>query len=214
VKALDTQAIRKAEESAAARGVSRLLMMESAGKALAQAVANLYDLRLKPTVLVVAGTGNNGGDGAAAGRHLHERASVTVILLGDRSRVRTEEAALQWRVLSTMNDVRVIQAVSAEEVRLLEPYFRSSHVIIDAIFGTGVKGEVGEPHASAIEMINDASALRLAVDVPSGLDPDTGEDHGLVVKADVTVTLHAPKPGLLMRPDVVGKVFVEEIGLP
>jgi len=214
VKALDTQAIRKAEEGGAAIGVSRLLMMESAGKALAKAVGRFYDLRLRPAVLVVAGTGNNGGDGAAAARHLHESASVTVIILGDRSRVKAEEASLQWRILSSMSDVRVVQALTADEVRLLAPYFRASQVILDAIFGTGVKGDVSEPQASAIELINEARALRLAVDVPSGLDPDTGEDRGLVVKADVTVTLHSPKPGLLKRPDVVGSLLVEEIGIP
>jgi len=214
VKAVDTSSMRRAEDKAAASGISRLLMMENAGKALAQVVGRLYDLSLKPAVLVVAGTGNNGGDGAAAARHLHDRASVTVILLGDRGRVKAEEASLQWQVLSTMADVRVIEVGTSGELRLLEPLFRSSQVIIDAIFGTGVRGDVGEPHASAIEMINDAKALRVAVDVPSGLDPDTGEDHGLVVRADVTVTLHAPKPGLFGRSDVVGMLSVEEIGIP
>lgn len=214
MKALDSTSIRGAEERAAASGISRLLMMENAGKALAQVVGSFYDLSLKPAVLVVAGTGNNGGDGAAAGRHLHERASVTVILLGERGRVRAEEAALQWKVLSTMPDVRVIEVGTPAQLRLLEPLFRSSQVIIDAIFGTGVRGEVGEPHASAIRMINDARALRVAADIPSGLDPDTGEDHGLVVRADVTVTFHAPKPGLFERSDVVGKLLVEEIGMP
>jgi NAD(P)H-hydrate epimerase len=206
--------MKRAEERAAASGVSRLLMMENAGKALAHVIGSLYDLRLKPAVLVVAGTGNNGGDGAAAGRHLHDRASVTAILLGEMGKVRAEEAAAQWRVLSTMADVRVIEVRTASELRLLEALFQSSQVIIDAIFGTGVKGDLGEPHASAIMMINGARALRVAVDVPSGLDPDTGEDHGLVVKADVTVTLHAPKPGLIERPDVVGRLLVEEIGIP
>ena len=214
MKALDTPSMRKAEERAVSSGISRLLMMESAGKALAQAVGSLYDLSLKPSVLVVAGTGNNGGDGAAAGRHLHDKASVTVILLGEIRRVRAEEAAVQWQVLSAMVDVRMIEVGTPAELRLLEPLFRSSQVIIDAIFGTGLKGEVGEPHASAIKMINDARALRVAVDVPSGLDPDTGKDRGLVVRADVTVTLHAPKPGLFERPDVVGRLLVEEIGIP
>jgi hydroxyethylthiazole kinase-like uncharacterized protein yjeF len=214
VKTLDTKSMRREEERSAAGGVSRLLMMENAGRALAEVVGSLYDLRLKPSVLVVAGTGNNGGDGAAAARHLHDRASVTIILLGERARVKAEEAALQWRVLSTMDDVRVIEASTASDLGPLEHVFLSSQVVIDAIFGTGIRGEVGEPHASAIKMMNSAMALRLAVDVPSGLDPDTGEDHGLFVKADITVTLHAPKPGLLKRPDAVGRLLVEEIGIP
>jgi len=214
VKTVDASSMKRAEDAASAKGISKLLLMESAGKALAGTVGLFYDLRLKPVVLVVAGTGNNGGDGAAAARHLHGRASVTVILLGSRDRVKTEEAMLQWRVLSRMEDIKVVEAATAEELHALSPLFDSSQVLIDAIFGTGVKGNVGEPQASAIRMTNDAKALRIAVDVPSGLDSDTGEDHGMVVKADVTVTLHAPKPGLLSRPDVAGRLIVEEIGIP
>jgi NAD(P)H-hydrate epimerase len=206
--------MKKAEEDAAARGVSRLLMMENAGRALAAVVGSLFDSSLKPSVLVVAGTGNNGGDGAAAARHLHEKASVAVILVGRRDKVKAEEAALQWRILSSMADVRLYEAATPEGLDSLRHLFDSSQVILDAIFGTGVKDRIGEPQASAIRMINAAKALKIAVDIPSGLDPDTGEDRGLLVKADVTVTLHAPKPGLLVRPDAVGRLIVEEIGVP
>jgi hydroxyethylthiazole kinase-like uncharacterized protein yjeF len=214
VKALDSSSMRSAEEDAVARGISRLLMMENAGRALAGVVERFFDASLRPSVLVVAGTGNNGGDGAAAARHLHGRASVTVVILGGVGRVKAEEAALQWRVLSAMSDVRLLEAFTPDDLLGLKPVFDSSQVILDAIFGTGVKDNIGEPQASAIKMINSSTALRVAVDVPSGLDPDTGSDHGLVVKADITVTLHAPKPGLLNRPDVVGRLLVEEIGIP
>jgi len=214
VKALDTKAMRDAEEAAVARGVPRLLMMENAGRALAGEVLKRFDPSFRPSVLVVAGSGNNGGDGGAAARQLHDKPSVTVILLGGTSKVKAEEAALQWRVLSTMGDVRMVEALSADALLALKPLFESNQVIVDAIFGTGVRGEVGEPQASAIKLINSSNALRIAVDIPSGLDPDTGEDHGLVVRADVTVTLHAPKPGLAIRPDVVGQIVVEGIGIP
>ena len=73
---------------------------------------------------------------------------------------------------------------------------------------------VGDSVASRIWLIGTSRALRIAVDVPSGLDPDTGEDHGLAVKADITIALHAAKPGLLIRKDIVGKLLVEEIGIP
>jgi len=205
--------MRRAEEEAVARGVSRLLMMENAGRALSEIVCGLFDESLKPSILVVAGTGNNGGDGAAAARHLQNHAEVTVVLLGRRARVKAEEAALQWRVLSAMSGVKVFEAFAPTDLDGVKPLFDSSDVILDAIFGTGVKGAVGEPQATAISMINGSRALRVAVDVPSGLDPDTGEDHGLVVKADVTVTLHAAKPGLLKRPDAVGRLIVQEIGI-
>jgi hydroxyethylthiazole kinase-like uncharacterized protein yjeF len=214
VRVLDSSSMKNAEEEAAARGVSRLLMMESAGRALAEVVCSLVDASLKPSVLVVAGTGNNGGDGAAAARHLDRRTSVTLILLGGHAKVRAEEAALQWKIISAVDGIRVIEASTSDDLYSLKPLFDSSHVIVDAIFGTGVKDRVGEPQATAIGMINSSKALKVAVDIPSGLDPDTGEDHGLVVRADVTVALHAAKPGLLKRPDVVGRLVVEEIGMP
>ncbi len=206
--------MKKAEDDAVARGVSKLLMMENAGRAVAEVVERLFDPSLTPSVLVVAGTGNNGGDGAAAARHLHGRATVTVVLLGGRGKVKAEEAARQWQILSMMSDVRVIEATSPDGLLSAKHEFDAANVIIDSIFGTGVRGPIGEPQGTAIRMINASRALRVAVDIPSGLDPDTGEDLGLVVHSDITVTLHAPKPGLLKRPDVVGRLVVEEIGIP
>jgi len=214
VKVLDSASMRKAEDQAVSRGVSRLLMMENAGRALAENVCELFDASLKPSVLVVAGTGNNGGDGAAAARHLSGRAHVSLILLGGRAKVRAEDAVAQWDMISTFDDIRINEVAAAQDLSGLKALFDSSDVILDAVFGTGVKGAVGEPHATAISMINASKALKVAVDIPSGLDPDTGEDHGLVVRADLTVTLHAAKPGLLKRPDVVGRLVVEEIGIP
>ena len=213
-KTVDTAGMRKAEDDASAAGISKLLMMENAGRAVAAVVSRLFDPSLKPSVLIVAGTGNNGGDGAAAARHLDGKATLTVVLLGRRESVKTEEASLQWRVLASMKGVRALEVVWKSDMRGARPFFASSSVIIDAILGTGVRGTIGEPHASAIRMINESKSLRVAVDIPSGLDPDTGEDHGLVVKADVTVTLHAAKPGTLKRSDVVGKLLVEGIGIP
>jgi NAD(P)H-hydrate epimerase len=206
--------MKEAEDAAQASGISKLLLMENAGSAVARTVSALCDLGLRSSVLVVCGAGNNGGDGAAAARHLHGRASITVLLLGGIEKVRTEEASLQWKVLSAMADLKVIEVRERAMLVSLKPLFDSAQVVIDAIFGTGVKGKVGEPQATAIEMINRSKALRISIDIPSGLDPDTGEDHGLVVAADVTVTLHATKPGLLRRPDVAGRVVVEEIGIP
>ena len=211
---LDTQSMKRAEDAAVAHGVSRLMMMENAGKAVAQIVGDLFDPSLRPAVLVVAGTGNNGGDGAAAARHLYGKALVSVLLLGGMSKVRAEEAAQQWRVLATMKDIPMFEASTHDEVIARKGLFDRSNVIIDAIFGTGVREGIRDPQASAIELINSAKALCIAVDIPSGLDPDSGEDHGLVVDADMTVTLHAVKPGLLKRPDVAGSIIVAGIGIP
>jgi len=85
---------------------------------------------------------------------------------------------------------------------------------VDAIFGTGIKGDLGDPHASVIEAMNRSQAFKLAVDVPSGLDPLTGEVCGRAVKANATVTFHRVKRGLLARRDLVGELMVANIGIP
>jgi NAD(P)H-hydrate epimerase len=90
----------------------------------------------------------------------------------------------------------------------------SADIIIDGILGTGISGTIREPYASAIKVINDSSAFKLAVDVPSGLDPDTGNTSNIYVKADITVTFHKMKVGMSKRKDVCGQIFVEKIGIP
>jgi len=214
MKAIDSRTMKQIEERASQLGVSRLLMMENAGKAVAQAVLRFFDEHLKPKVLVVAGTGNNGGDGAAAARHLAGRADVSVLLLGGTEKVKAEEASLQWRILKEVEGIRFVEAKDEASLNASKSLFAEADVIVDAIFGTGIKGHPGGLHGMAMKMINESSAMKVAVDIPSGLDPDTGQDNGLVVKADVTVTLHAAKEGLLKREDVVGLLLVEGIGVP
>jgi hydroxyethylthiazole kinase-like uncharacterized protein yjeF len=214
VKVFDTSSMKRAEDAASDRGLPKLLMMESAGRATASVLRTLLDPSLRPSVLVVAGPGNNGGDGATAARHLQGDAKVTALLLGGRSKVKTEEASAEWKALASCSGVRILEIVNRDDLLEAKGSFDTSDAIIDAIFGTGVKGPIGEPYATAIKMINEARGLRISVDVPSGLDPDTGTDQGLVVRADLTVALHCAKPGLLKRPDVVGRLYVEEIGIP
>ena len=87
-------------------------------------------------------------------------------------------------------------------------------IIIDGILGTGISGEIREPQASAITFINKSNAFKLAVDIPSGVDPDTGNRNLPHVNADMTVTFHRMKVGMPKRTDVCGEIFVEKIGIP
>ena len=87
-------------------------------------------------------------------------------------------------------------------------------VIIDGILGTGITGEIREPYASAINYINETNCFKFAVDVPSGLDPQTGEIANIYTKCDMTVTFHKMKQGIPKRKDLTGEVFVEKIGIP
>ena len=87
-------------------------------------------------------------------------------------------------------------------------------IIIDGILGTGISGQIREPYSSAINFINNSNTYKLAVDVPSGLDPDTGNTANIVVKANLTVTFHKMKKGMQKRNDLCGEIIVEKIGIP
>ena len=92
--------------------------------------------------------------------------------------------------------------------------YSTPRVIIDSILGTGITGEIREPYSSAIYHIKQADCFKLAVDVPSGLDPQTGETANIYTKCDMTVTFHKMKKGIPKRKDLTGEVFVEKIGIP
>ena len=128
-------------------------------------------------------------------------------MLGLPENIKTEESSWNWQLLKKMNSIKLI---ISEKVS-----FRpTADIIIDGILGTGISGIIREPYASAIKVINDTPAFKLAVDVPSGLDPDTGNTSNIYVKADVTITFHKMKIGMPKRKDVCGQIFVEKIGIP
>ena len=87
-------------------------------------------------------------------------------------------------------------------------------IVIDGILGTGISGDIREPYRTAISAVNASDALKLAIDVPSGLDPDTGKESDVVVRADMTVTFHKLKTGMAGREDLCGTIHVEKIGIP
>ena len=206
--------MRAIEERAERLGVSRLLLMENAGKAVADFIARMDPAGMK--VVVVAGTGNNGGDGFVVARHMAAYESlVKVFLLGNDEDVKTAEASHNLGVIREMKQsVELFRLSDVSFIDKLEQALSEADVIVDAIFGTGIKGQLREPHASVIEMINSSRAFKVAVDVPSGLDPLTGEVCGRAVKADATITFHRAKKGLFVRKDLIGELLVANIGIP
>ena len=210
---ISVQQMRLIEQKAHEIGVLRLLLMENAGSGVADYIINKFKKLDKKKVVVIAGTGNNGGDGFVVARHLaYYGAKVTVILLGSPTELKTEEAKANWDILERMNSVDIIFAkeVSKEIVKMIN----GTQIIVDCIFGTGIKGKIAEPHSSTIDAVNSSKAYKVAVDVPSGLDPDTGQIHDKCVKANATVTLHKMKKGLPARKKICGKIIVEPIGIP
>jgi len=199
------------EENGHQMGFSRKFMMENAGAAAAKRIKEKYPIDyLKEGILVFAGLGNNGGDGLVIARHLAGYgANVTVFLLGEPDNIRSEECSWNWSLLEKMKSVKLLTGGNLENLNNLK--FK---LIIDGILGTGISGEIREPHASAIEFINEKAYHVVAVDVPSGLNPDTGEANKICVNAKMTVTFHRMKVGMSKRKDVCGEIFVEKIGIP
>ena len=199
------------EENGHQMGFSRKFMMENAGAAATKRlVEKLGDVKSK-NVLVFAGLGNNGGDGLVIARHLAGYgSSVTVFLLGQPDNIRSEECSWNWNLLEKMGSVKLLTGGNFDLLNNLDKF----DIIIDGILGTGILGEIREPQASAIMFINKSNAFKLAVDVPSGVDPDTGNRNLPHVNADMTVTFHRMKVGMPKRTDVCGEIFVEKIGIP
>ena len=206
--------MRTIEERAERLGVSRLLMMENAGKSVADFIESRFGARGK-RIAIIAGTGDNGGDGFVAARHLAAYgATVQVFLIGEREDIRSPRASANLEVLERMRSVGLTRLSDESFEEKLGIALLEADVLVDAIFGTGIKGELREPHASIIDRINMSRAFKLAVDVPSGLDPSTGEICGRAVNADATITFHRAKIGLRVRKDLVGELVVANIGVP
>jgi NAD(P)H-hydrate epimerase len=175
-------------------GVPTEVLMGNAGKAVAEAIAERIDVKGKK-VVILCGVGNNGGDGLAAAGFLADKgAEVSVYLAGQK--VKTPEAEKYYE-----------QVKKDKRINILKDYKVEADIIVDALLGTGVKGELREPVKSIVKEINASKAFKVSIDVPSGLDADTG--RGECVRADLVVALHKEKRGLERF-----KTIVKDIGIP
>jgi NAD(P)H-hydrate epimerase len=219
------------DENCSFFGLLPLQLMENAGAQLAHEIIKRVAGKKKVgdnkhvKVMILAGKGNNGGDAFVAARHLQSNPlegqgggalGVKILLIGRSQELRTEEAKRNWRIVQE-SGYDLEEITDSSSLRAVAATLHDSDVIIDAIFGTGVRGRIREPEATAIEVINGAKphAFVVAVDIPSGLDPDTGEAEK-AVRADLTVTFHKPKRGLLEEraAEYVGELVVADIGIP
>ncbi len=196
-------------------GVLGLDLMERAGQGVYRAVEDiLSDVRDKKAV-IVCGKGNNGGDGFVVGRLLRENgANPSAFLLGKVGEVKGDALTNLKRAADL--DVDIEEVVEPEATRALKDALEDADVVIDGIFGTGIKGEVRGLAAYAIESINSSGKPVVAVDVPSGLDADTGKFEGMCVSAYITVTFGLPKVGHFFYPGrgLCGELRVLDIGVP
>ena len=189
-------------------GFLKKFMMENAGAAAVRRLVDTIENIESKNILIFVGLGNNGGDGLVMARHLAGYgAKVTVMLLGIPENIKTEESNWNWSILQKMPSVKLMYGDSFK-------FDFNPDVIIDGILGTGIIGDIKEPYASAINFINQTDCYKFAVDVPSGLDPQTGETANICSKCDMTVTFHKMKQGIPKRKDLTGELFAEKIGIP
>ena len=189
-------------------GFLKKFMMENAGAASVRRLVDKLGNVESKNILIFVGLGNNGGDGLVMARHLAGYgAKVTVMLLGTPDKIKTEESNWNWSILQKMPSVKLVSGDSFD-------FDFKPDVIVDGIFGTGISGEIREPFASAINYINQTDCYKFAVDVPSGLDPQTGQTANIFTKCDMTVTFHKMKQGIPKRKDLTGELYAEKIGIP
>ena len=181
--------------------IPRISLMENAGRSVYQTIRERFDLKDKK-ILVVCYHGNNGGDGFVAARYLSEDAETDVLFIGDENRLKKEALANFKKV--EHNDR--IQLLADDEVD-----FGGYDIIIDAILGIGIRGRLNREISAIIDDINNSKAYKISVDIPTGINPDTGEIIDKCVNADLVVSFHDMKSGLENLRD---KVVIAEIGLP
>lgn len=203
---LTPEEMARADRAAIAAGTPGHVLMERAGRAVARAALDLCGGRYGRRAVIVCGKGNNGGDGLVAARRLAgEGLKVSCLLLCEPHEVRGDAA----------HHLGALRACGIEPEPFSEEELERADVVIDAIFGTGFRGPASGTPARAIEAISSFAGPVLAVDVPSGVDGETGRAEGAVVQADVTVALAAQKVGTAVGDGALaaGVVEVADIGV-
>ncbi len=196
-------------------GIPGVVLMENAGLQVMEVIYQVIGDPKGKTITIFAGKGNNGGDGFVVARHLlNAGAEVKVLLFADISDV-AGDAKVNLNILQSMGH-KVYQVNNPNSVNIVKLAMACTDLAVDAIFGTGFKGAVPEHVGSIIEIINSSGKPVVAVDIPSGLEANTGKVHGPCVRATHTVTFAYAKVGLLVHrgPEHVGKLTVADISIP
>ena len=203
-------------------GLSRLCLMENAGKSISDEVATLSTFKFsKPVkIIIFTGSGGNGGDGFVAARHLLNRGfEVEVYCLNSLDEIKSDDALANLEIL--MNMEPRISRLSVDFIRdstdvdKIDLDSNSEFIVLDCLLGTGIKGNLRTKVRKTVELINNTKGLKVAIDVPSGLDPLTGEISDIAVKADYTVSFHKIKTGVkLAGEEKTGGVITCDIGIP
>jgi NAD(P)H-hydrate epimerase len=194
-------------------GVSSLTLMERAGAGIAAAILRRFGRAAKKGVLIVAGKGNNGGDGLVVARLLKKKRIPCEVALLARKDELSPDAAHNLSAYLKLKG-KVVE-ITADGLELLGRRMSGKGLLVDAILGTGMKNEVRGFYAEAITLMNSSGLPIVAVDIPSGLDTDNGKPLGVSTQAEMTVSLGYPKLGQVIYPGLnyVGDLVVVDIGI-
>jgi NAD(P)H-hydrate epimerase len=211
VRELDRRAIEE-------YGIPSIVLMENAGRACASVAQELLAGSSAGPVLVLCGPGNNGGDGLVIARTLANRGlDARVRWVGELEALARSSADVRTNARLWTGIGQTLERVATPaELVGLEHELADAALVVDALFGTGLVRQLGQPWAAAIQLVNRSRRPVLAVDLPSGLDAESGAELGAAVRATTTVTFVAAKPGLCAGrgPELAGEVRVVEIGIP
>jgi NAD(P)H-hydrate epimerase len=199
--------IRQYDFDAIARGVPGIVLMENAGRGVADW---MEEIGIDGPVAIICGKGNNGGDGFVIARQLQSRGyDVRLILLVDPSQL-SGDAAIAWKAVEALPIPQTV--FNGDNLKFARLMWECDW-IVDAMLGTGMVGDVREPFRSAIDIVNDAGAVVMAVDLPSGLDCDSGVPNDPTIRAMHTATFVAPKVGFSAKTAVpyLGEIRVIDI---
>ncbi len=194
-----------------------VVLMENAGRGCAEVIVGRLESAVKAKVCIFCGTGNNGGDGYVIARHLANfGVGVRVVICGDAAKVRGD-ALVNLRIVGAMNlPVEKLDVAAAEMRGRIENMTAGCDMIVDAIFGTGLRGELHSDYAQLITCINARGIPIVAVDIPSGLDCDTGLPLPVSIEAQATVTFVAVKKGFAACAEsrrATGEILIASIAI-
>ena len=181
-------------------GIPVGILMEKAGKEISEVLRKKFDIKNKK-ILIIAYHGNNGGDGFVAARYLADEAETDVLFTGDEEKLKNE-ALTNFKRIDNNDKIQILTLESVD--------FSDYDIIIDAIFGTGITGEIKDPMATLISNLNKSKAYKVSVDIPSGINPDTGEKANVYFEPDLIIALHDIKKGLESFKD---KTVIVDIGI-
>ena len=209
VRAIDAWAINTL-------GIPGVVLMENAGRSCAELIKDKLNGKANPKVCIFCGTGNNGGDGYVIARHLlNSGFAVTVIVCGDRGKIKGD-AKINLDILERMGKpIESLDLAGGKIREQVDAFCSGADMLVDGLFGTGLSGQLRDEYIELIESMNACQCPITAVDIPSGLDCDSGESLGAAIRAAATVTFVALKKGFTSPAAraYTGEIFIASIGI-